>query len=284
MSRSIRKLLKDRLKGYDKIVVWGSGSMARGALKILPNNVLFAVDPMADGHMIGGKPVKSINSLKNLGDSVFVVIATFAHKEAAVWLEGNTDIVNFGFFHDLIVDFSNPNSEVAKLRGDLAVAFTDNWFETFIRRPQLFVNITFRLCAALKNNGSRLAQFTLYPMRLLHAFNCAFFGIDIPISVQAGTGLQFIHFGGIVLHEDVILGTLCKIYQSTTLGADKTGKAPSLGNNVIIWSNAVVIGGCRLGDNCQVGANSVCLGNMDADNAVLVGAPARIMRFFERHD
>ena len=112
---------------------------------------------------------------------------------------------------------------------------------------------------------------------------CDMFGIDIPITVTAGPGLLFTHYGGIVLHEDVVMGAFCKLYQCVTLGTDKTGRSPTLGDHVIVWSNAVVIGGCRLGDFTQIGANAVCLGDIDVEDVSLVGAPARVVAGHAEH-
>jgi serine O-acetyltransferase len=167
------------------------------------------------------------------------------------------------------------DGEMGKLKVDLLTYHRDNWFESFVTQPQMLVNISYRITRALHTGRSLWQKLLSYPFRVTHAFTCAFFGIEIPVTVSAGAGLQFIHAGGIVLHEDVSMGDFCKIYQCVTMGADRRGRVPLLGSNVIIWSNAVLIGGCRLGDHTQVGANAVCLGDTDVEDVSLAGIPAK---------
>lgn len=56
---------------------------------------------------------------------------------------------------------------------------------------------------------------------------------------------------------------------------DATGSNhPIIGDNVTVYSNAVVIGGIRIGNNVVIGAGSVVLSDCP-DNSVWVGNPAR---------
>ena len=59
----------------------------------------------------------------------------------------------------------------------------------------------------------------------------------------------------------------------------KNGPAdcPSIGNNVDIGSNSVVVGSIRIGDNAVIGAGSVVLHDV-APGDVVAGNPARSIK------
>lgn len=66
------------------------------------------------------------------------------------------------------------------------------------------------------------------------------------------------------------IGEHVSILQGVTIGKDKTGK-PSIGNHVIIYPNAVVVGGIHIGDNVVIGANAFV--NFDVPDNSTVRAP-----------
>lgn len=55
------------------------------------------------------------------------------------------------------------------------------------------------------------------------------------------------------------------------------GKRPSIGNNVSIYTGAIVIGNITIGNNCSIGAGSVVTKSIP-DNCVVVGNPAKIIK------
>jgi len=91
----------------------------------------------------------------------------------------------------------------------------------------------------------------------------------------------FKHPVGIVIHPSVEIGKNCTIYQNVTIGYGKKNKetnknVPIIGDNVKIYSNAVVIGGITIGNNVKIGAGSVVINDVP-DNSTVVGNPARIV-------
>lgn len=100
-------------------------------------------------------------------------------------------------------------------------------------------------------------------------------GISIPAEAELGPGLRIHHFGGIILHPKVKMGSGCTLYHGVTLGTDgQSDDAPTLGQDVLVGAGAKILGGIHLGDRCRVGANAVVTRSYGPDT-VLVGVPAR---------
>jgi len=103
-------------------------------------------------------------------------------------------------------------------------------------------------------------------------------GISIPASVDIGPGLRIHHFGGIMIHPEVKIGSRCTLYHGVTIGDDGlSSAAPCIGDDVLIGAGAKLLGGITLGNRCRVGANAVVLHSFP-DDSILVGVPAHDVR------
>ncbi|KUK79823.1 serine acetyltransferase [Mesotoga sp. Brook.08.YT.4.2.5.1] len=93
-------------------------------------------------------------------------------------------------------------------------------------------------------------------------------GIDIHPGATIGTHFFIDHGTGVVIGETCTIGHHVKIYQGVTLGAksfelDENGnpikgikRHPDIGNHVVIYAGATVLGGNTVvGDNCVIGGN-----------------------------
>ena len=92
-------------------------------------------------------------------------------------------------------------------------------------------------------------------------------GIDIHPGATIGHHFAIDHGTGTVIGATAIIGNNVKIYQGVTLGArsfdlDEDGnpvkgvpRHPIIGDNVIIYSNATILGRVTVGDNAVVGGN-----------------------------
>jgi serine O-acetyltransferase len=105
--------------------------------------------------------------------------------------------------------------------------------------------------------------------------------IDIHPGATIGKRLFIDHGIGVVIGETAEIGDDCTIYQGVTLGGtrpsrDQSGhkRHPTIGNNVIISSNAQVLGPFKVGDGATIGAATIVLKEVPA-GAVMVGNPAR---------
>ena len=94
-------------------------------------------------------------------------------------------------------------------------------------------------------------------------------GIDIHPGATVGEYFFIDHGTGIVIGETTTIGHHVKLYQGVTLGAKsfeldangnpvkKIKRHPDIGNHVVIYANATILGGnTRIGDNCVIGGNT----------------------------
>lgn len=111
-------------------------------------------------------------------------------------------------------------------------------------------------------------------------------GIDIHPGATIGKRFFIDHGTGVVIGETAVIGENCKIYQGVTLGAlsfpkDERGRLirgkkrhPTLGDNVTVYANAII-----LGSDTEIGADSVVGGSvflthsLDPDHQVTILPP-----------
>ena len=119
-----------------------------------------------------------------------------------------------------------------------------------------------------------LARFISYLSRWLT-------GIEIHPAAVIGAGVFLDHAMGVVVGETAEIGDGCTIYQGVTLGGtslDKGSKRhPTLGKNVVVGAGAKVLGAVVVGDDAQIGSNSVVTKPVPA-GATALGIPARIIQ------
>lgn len=105
------------------------------------------------------------------------------------------------------------------------------------------------------------------------------FSCDIPSAVKMGKGIIFAHYGlGVVMHRRTIIGNNVKIYQNVTIGSRNNMGPPIIGDNVLIGCGACLLGEIKIGNNVQIGANSVVINDVP-DNCVVVGVPAKVVKY-----
>lgn len=105
-------------------------------------------------------------------------------------------------------------------------------------------------------------------------------GIEIHPGARIGNRLFIDHGMGVVIGETCEIGDDVVIYQGVTLGGtgkEKGKRHPTIGNNVVIASGAKVLGSFSVGDNSNIGANSVVLSPVP-ENSTVVGIPGRIVK------
>ena len=106
-------------------------------------------------------------------------------------------------------------------------------------------------------------------------------GIDIHPGATVGEYFFIDHGTGIVIGETTVIGNHVKLYQGVTLGAksfelDENGnpvknikRHPNIGNHVVIYANATILGGDTfIGDNSVIGGNTWLTRSVEAGSVV----------------
>lgn len=159
------------------------------------------------------------------------------------------------FFHDIPELYRKLNTDVeAIMQGDPAAS---SKFEIVRTYPGFFAISIYRIAHSLTVLGVPLIP------RILTEFAHSKTGIDIHPNAQIGEYLYIDHGTGLVIGETCIIGHHVKLYQGVTLGALSVGKHlanvkrhPTIGNYVIIYSGATILGGeTVIANQCIIGGN-----------------------------
>lgn len=157
------------------------------------------------------------------------------------------------------------------------------------RRPR--PHAALRVAAVLLRNGQSRSIVLIRFMQYFHARGwhraAGFlaqrlrreFGCYVAPSAVIGPGLRLPHPQGIVIGSAVRIGANCIIYHQVTLGGVRRGAFgtdayPVVGDGVILFAGAKVLGPITIGDAVQVGANAVVLRDVPPHHHA-VGIPAR---------
>lgn len=102
-------------------------------------------------------------------------------------------------------------------------------------------------------------------------------GIEIHPGAKIGRRFVIDHGMGIVIGETAVIGDDVLIYHGVTLGGKeftRTKRHPTIGNNVMIGAESIVLGNITIGDNVRIGAGSVIVKDVEP-NSVVVGGTTR---------
>ena len=104
--------------------------------------------------------------------------------------------------------------------------------------------------------------------RMMTEYAHSLTGIDIHPGATIGRSFFIDHGTGVVIGETTVIGEHVKLYQGVTLGAKSFAvqadgtlvkgnkRHPNIGNNVVIYAGATILGGdTYIGDNCVIGGN-----------------------------
>jgi serine O-acetyltransferase len=97
-------------------------------------------------------------------------------------------------------------------------------------------------------------------------------------STKLGGGVVCFHPYSTVINARSI-GSNFTFRNNLTIGNknDNNDHIPIIGQNVNVGANAVIIGNVRIGDNVTIGAGSVVVKDVP-DNVIVAGNPAKIIR------
>ncbi|MCL2335005.1 MAG: serine O-acetyltransferase [Endomicrobia bacterium] len=155
-----------------------------------------------------------------------------------------------------------------------------SWPEVLLCYPGLHAIIMHRFAHWLwKYKFYFIARFISHVARFMT-------GIEIHPGATLGRRVFIDHGMGVVIGETAEVGNDVLIYKGVLLGGtalEKKKRHPTVGNNVVLGSNAIVLGAITIGDNARIGAASVVTHDVPS-NATAVGVPARISLGYSAED
>lgn len=141
------------------------------------------------------------------------------------------------------------------------------------------ITFWFRIACYLVERKNVISKVCLMFVKIVYFFNQRMTGIQVPVGTHIGSGLRFFHYNCIVVAYSAVIGKNCSIHQGVTIGRVFAGKkegVPTIGDNVVIFPGAKVIGNINIGDNVVIGANAVVINDVPS-NSVVAGSPAKII-------
>ncbi|NLT73367.1 MAG: serine O-acetyltransferase [Chloroflexi bacterium] len=105
-------------------------------------------------------------------------------------------------------------------------------------------------------------------------------GIEIHPGAMIGRRVFIDHGMGIVIGETAVIGDDVLIYKGAVLGGvslTKGKRHPTIGDRVVIGSNATILGPVEIGHDARIGSGAVVVKSVPEDSTA-VGVPARIVR------
>ena len=164
------------------------------------------------------------------------------------------------------------------LREDLETVFSKDpaarskW-EVLLCYPGLHALWIHRLAHALWRREHRLLA------RVLSHCNRFLTGIEIHPGAQIGRRFFIDHGMGVVIGETTEIGDDVLLYKGVVLGGttlEKGKRHPTIGNGVVVGSNAVVLGAITVGDYAKIGSGAVVVKPVPPA-ATVVGVPGRVV-------
>jgi serine O-acetyltransferase len=142
----------------------------------------------------------------------------------------------------------------AVCEGDPAAHSVD---EVILAYPGFYATAVHRVAHTLGTLGV-----ALFPRLLAEVAHSAT-GIDIHPGARIGPSFAIDHGTGIVIGETATVGARVKLYQGVTIGAASVSKAlqrtkrhPTIGDDVVIYANATILGGDTvIGRGSLIGGN-----------------------------
>jgi len=150
-----------------------------------------------------------------------------------------------------------------------------NYVEVLLCHTPLHAIMMHRFSHVINNIGIPILP------RFISAINRFLTGVEIHPAAKIGKGFFIDHGTGVVIGETAEIGDNCVIFHNVTLGG--TGKHidkrhPTLGNNVLVGTGAILLGPIFIGNNVKIGADTTIIMKDVPSNCTVVGTPGQIVR------
>ena len=143
----------------------------------------------------------------------------------------------------------------------------------FLSNPILLFIVVYRLAYFAQRQKWPIIRI---PIRIIYLMFTVIYGNQISLRAEIGGGLLIVHWGGIVINGQVVIGDNCTMMHNVTIGFNRN-KAQKIGNDCYLGAGAVIIGDTSIGDNVRVGANALVNKHFNS-NVVIGGVPARVLK------
>lgn len=178
----------------------------------------------------------------------------------------------------------------ARLRGDVQAAYdgdpaAKSLDEIILSYPAVYATGTYRIAHELYE----LCVPLIPRIMTEHAHSVT--GIDIHPGAKIGRSFFIDHGTGVVIGETAEIGDNVRLYQGVTLGAmkfprDEKGQLirglkrhPTVGNNVVVYSGATILGGeTVIGDDSVIGGNVWVTSSVPPGTTVTIAKPDLVYR------
>jgi serine O-acetyltransferase len=153
------------------------------------------------------------------------------------------------------------------------------FWKAFREIPGFRFSYFLRKCQAARNRPRwlRIASTLLYSLLLNHYRYR--YGFEIAIESEIGLGLYIGHFGHLTVHPECRLGCNVNLSPGVVIGQSNRGRrqgVPEIGNCVWIGTNAIVVGGIKVGNNVMIAPGAYVNFDVPA-NSVVMGNPGQIV-------
>jgi serine O-acetyltransferase len=128
--------------------------------------------------------------------------------------------------------------------------------------PRLQAVALFRLSQALQPKSSLVAS-------LVKTVNQLLTGCDIAAQATIAGGVSIPHPQGVVIGPSCVLGADIRVMSGVVIGAGPGG-SPVIGNDVLLGTHSVIVGGITIGDHVSIGIG--CVVNQDVPDGGRVRA------------
>jgi serine O-acetyltransferase len=183
----------------------------------------------------------------------------------------------------------------SELSGDIQAAYSGDPAavsneEVILSYPCVLAITTYRIAHELYQMGVPLIP------RIMSEHMHSLTGIDIHPGAKIGRNFFIDHGTGVVIGETAEIGDNVKLYQGVTLGAlsfpkDEKGniikgrkRHPTIGNNVVIYSGATLLGAeTVVGDNSVIGGNVWLTGPVPSSTKITIAQPQQNYKVENHH-
>jgi serine O-acetyltransferase len=164
-------------------------------------------------------------------------------------------------------------------------ADTKSWAEfpaDVVRKVGVQMMVAVRLMHFVRDAGIPLAP--QIASRLIRHL----YGADIHWDAELAPGVSVIHGQGLIISSSAKVGKGCILFQGVTLGEGRDGDtgavgAPTLGEDVHVGPNTVILGPIDVGSGTKIGAGSVLTKSVP-ERSLVQPAEARVTKRLKTND